>query len=146
MRGLLLCSVALGATISGTDLLAQGSDSPRPITLPFARCHGGRSTPELTDTIIPNDQADKHADLVKPRTPVVSPSLPDSAFTGLRLVVDTMGRVDPCRAWVIQETSESWTRAVLKVVGQYQFAPAERLGKKVRVWLDMPFTFRRAPR
>lgn len=76
------------------------------------------------------------------------PRFPDSLKTAhvtgevlAQFVVDTMGLADPETFKVLKSTHQQFTNAVVDVLPQMRFIPAELGGRKVRQLVQQPFTF-----
>jgi protein TonB len=57
-------------------------------------------------------------------------------------VVDTLGRADLSTLTIVQSTHPMFASAVRKALPAMKFLPAEVAGRKVRVQVELPFTFR----
>jgi TonB family protein len=60
-------------------------------------------------------------------------------------LVDAKGRVDPRTVRINSSTDEAFSQAVLDVLPQLRFLPAERDGVKTEEWVAMPFRFAPKP-
>jgi protein TonB len=60
----------------------------------------------------------------------------------IRLVVDTMGRVEPASVVIRESSHDLFTQAVRAVVPSLRFRSAETGSRKVRMLVDLPFEFR----
>jgi protein TonB len=60
----------------------------------------------------------------------------------IRLVVDTMGRVEPASVVIRESSHDLFAQAVRAVMPSLRFRPAETAGRKVRMLVDLPFEFR----
>jgi periplasmic protein TonB len=59
----------------------------------------------------------------------------------VRFVIDTLGRAEMGTVRVLDSDHELFARAVRAILPAYRFIPAETGGRKVRMWVDMPFVF-----
>ncbi len=59
----------------------------------------------------------------------------------LRLVVDTLGRVESGSPAVLDSTDPRFTAAVQSVLPRLRFTPAMAGGRRVRMYVEMPFVF-----
>lgn len=59
----------------------------------------------------------------------------------VQFVVDTTGRADMGTFKVLKSDNEQFTRAVRLALPNYRFLPAETGGRKVKMWVQMPFVF-----
>ena len=57
-------------------------------------------------------------------------------------VVDTLGRPEMCTARIVRSAHPDLTRAVLEVLPQTRFFPAEQQGRKVRQRIETVWVFR----
>ena len=58
-----------------------------------------------------------------------------------QFVVDTTGRADMSSFKVLKSDHDLFTNAVRSVLPQYRFLPAETGGRKVKMYVQMPFKF-----
>jgi periplasmic protein TonB len=88
---------------------------------------------------------DRVAAMVAPPRPRYPDRLRAAGVTGrvvVRLVVDTLGRVEPASVVVRESSHELFAQAVRAVLASLRFSPAEVGGRKVRMLVDLPFEFR----
>ena len=100
---------------------------------------GGDGTPATIASV------DRAAGLISPPRPRYPEQLRAARVTGrviLRLVVDTLGRVEPSSVVVRESSHDLFTSAVLAIVPALRFVPAEAGGRRVRMLVDLPFEFR----
>ena len=77
--------------------------------------------------------------------PTYPPALRAQGVGGLvvvRFVVDTVGRVDMRTFRVLSSDDTAFTRAVRATVARAEFLPALLDGRKVRQYVEQPFTFK----
>jgi periplasmic protein TonB len=60
----------------------------------------------------------------------------------VRLIVDTVGRVEPASVVIRESSHDLFAQAVRAVLPSLRFVPAEAGGRKVRMLVDLPFEFR----
>jgi protein TonB len=60
----------------------------------------------------------------------------------VRLVVDTVGRVEPATITIRESSHDLFTQAVRAILPALRFVPAEAGGRRVRMLVDIPFEFR----
>jgi periplasmic protein TonB len=60
----------------------------------------------------------------------------------VRLVVDTLGRVEPASVAIRESAHDLFAQAVRAVIPSLRFVPAEAGGRRVRMLVDLPFEFR----
>ena len=134
---------ALSALVPGVGAFAQVPDSLRAVTFPFAVCVHRGVVPPRSDTVYQSTDVDTLPRIVKEKPPSVPSSLRRTAgHTRLRVLVDTSGRLDPCHAFVVEETSAEWTTAVLKVLAEWRYTPGVRMGRRVPVWVELPVSYK----
>ena len=139
----LLTICALCALVPEAAAFAQVSDSLRAVTFPFAVCVHRGVIPARSDTVYESADTDTLPQIVKYKPPSVPSSLRRGVgHTKLRVLVDTTGRLDPCHAFVIEETSAEWTTAVLKVLGEWRYTAGVRMGRRVPVWIEVPAEYK----
>jgi TonB family protein len=63
----------------------------------------------------------------------------------VQFVVDTTGVVDMRTFKVLKSSDERFSESIREVLPRYRFTPAEKDGKVVRQWVQLPFVFQ-APR
>jgi protein TonB len=88
---------------------------------------------------------DRAAALIAPPRPRYPDQLRAAGVTGrvvVRLVVDTMGRVEPATVVIRESSHDLFAHAVRMVLPSLRFAPAAAGGRKVRMLVDLPFEFR----
>lgn len=119
---------------------------PRPgspiLAGPYA---GGPAGPSATYT---REQVERIAVLRAGASPRYPAGLRSAGVEGevvVRLVVDTIGRVQPGSAVVVRSSHDAFTAAVLEVLPRLRFAPAAIGGRRVRQLVELPFTFRIDP-
>lgn len=76
-----------------------------------------------------------------PRYPAMLQSRGVDGELLIQFVIDTTGRADMSTFRVLRSTDPLFTTAVLEVLPRYRFQPAERDGCKVRMYVQIPFTF-----
>jgi protein TonB len=88
---------------------------------------------------------DRAAALLAPPRPRYPDQLRVAGVTGrvvVRLVVDTMGRVEPASVVIRESSHDLFAQAVRAVLPSLRFTPAAAGGRKVRMLVDLPFEFR----
>jgi protein TonB len=88
------------------------------------------------------DRAAVMLTLPRPRYPE---SLRAAGVTGrvvVRMVVDTVGRVEPGSVVIRESSHDPFAQAVRAVLPALRFRPAETGGRKVRMLVELPFEFR----
>jgi protein TonB len=60
----------------------------------------------------------------------------------VRLVVDTLGRVEPASVAIRESSHHLFEQAVRAVLPALRFTPAEVAGRRVRMLVELPFEFR----
>jgi protein TonB len=88
---------------------------------------------------------DRPAALLSPPRPRYPETLRAAGVTGrvvVRLVVDTLGRVELASISVRASSHDLFTDAVRAVLPALRFSSAEAGGRKVRMLVDLPFEFR----
>jgi periplasmic protein TonB len=88
---------------------------------------------------------DRAAALVSPPRPRYPELLRAAGVTGrviVRLVVDTLGRVEPGSIVVRESSHDLFAGAVRAILPALRFVPAEAGGRRVRMLVDLPFEFR----
>jgi periplasmic protein TonB len=88
---------------------------------------------------------DRPAALLAPPRPRYPEQLRVAGVTGrvvVRLVVDTMGRVEPASISIRESSHDLFAQAVRAVLTTLRFTPAVAGGRKVRMLVDLPFDFR----
>jgi protein TonB len=88
---------------------------------------------------------DRAAALAAPPRPRYPDQLRVAGVTGrvvVRLVVDTMGRVEPASIAIRESSHDLFAEAVRAVLPSLRFTPAVTGGRKVRMLVDLPFEFR----
>jgi protein TonB len=59
----------------------------------------------------------------------------------VQVAVDTLGRAEMETFKLLSSDHQMFTDAVLKVLPRFRFIPAETGGRKVRMWVIIPFEF-----
>jgi periplasmic protein TonB len=88
---------------------------------------------------------DRAAVIVSTPRPRYPEQLRAAGVTGrvlVRLVVDTLGRVEPASVVLRESSHDLFARAVLVTLSGLRFIPAESGGRRVRMLVDLPFEFR----
>jgi periplasmic protein TonB len=88
---------------------------------------------------------DRVAAMLAPPRPRYPDQLRAAGVTGrvvVRLVVDTIGRVELASIVIREASHDLFTQAVRAVLPSLRFVPAEAGGRKVRMLVDLPFEFR----
>jgi protein TonB len=88
---------------------------------------------------------DRVAVLLAPPRPHYPDQLRAAGVTGrvvVRMIVDTLGRVEAGSVAVRESSHDLFTRAVMTSVSGLRFVPAEVGGRRVRMLVDLPFEFR----
>jgi periplasmic protein TonB len=88
---------------------------------------------------------DRGAALVSPPRPRYPEQLRATGVTGrviVRLVVDTLGRVEPATIIIRESSHDLFAQSVRAILPALRFVPAEAGGRKVRMVVDLPFEFR----
>lgn len=88
---------------------------------------------------------DRGAALISPPRPRYPEQLRAAGVTGrvvVRLVVDTVGRVEPGTAVVREASHDLFAREVLAILPALRFVAARAGARKVRMLVDLPFEFR----
>jgi TonB family protein len=92
-------------------------------------------------------EVDRIARMLRGNVPPVYPSLAtvsnQSGRAVIRFVIDENGLPIPRTISVVDSTETAYANAALEAVRRYRFAPAEIGGRPVRMWVDLPFDFRR---
>ncbi len=125
------------AALLGADTLAPNA--------PRGRVGGELVGLVLGDQPATSATADRAAALLAPPRPRYPDQLRAAGVTGrviVRLVVDTMGRVEPASVVIRESSHDLFAQAVRAVLPALRFAPAEAGGRKVRMLVDLPFEFR----
>jgi periplasmic protein TonB len=102
----------------------------------------GRITGDQPATVA---TVDRVAAMLAPLRPRYPDQLRAAGVTGrvvVRLVVDTMGRVEPASVVIRESSHDLFAQAVRAVLPSLRFVPAEAGGRKVRMLVDLPFEFR----
>ncbi len=60
----------------------------------------------------------------------------------VQFVIDTTGRADMKSFKVLKSSNDLFTQSVRSVLPEYRFYPAETGGRKVKMYVQMPFTFK----
>jgi periplasmic protein TonB len=113
--------------------------------LPYGPIGGelvGRITGEEPATVA---TVDRIAAMLAPLRPRYPDQLRAAGVTGrvvVRLVVDTVGRVEPASVVIRESSHDLFAQAVRAVLPSLRFVPAEAGGRKVRMLVDLPFEFR----
>lgn len=105
---------------------------------------GAESLRPLGDQPATTASVDKVAALLAPPRPRYPDQLRAAGVTGrvvVRLVVDTIGRVEPASVVIRESSHELFAQAVRAVLPALRFAAAEAGGRKVRMLVDLPFEF-----
>ncbi len=88
---------------------------------------------------------DRGAALIAPPRPRYPEQLRAAGVTGrviVRLVVDTLGRVEPASVLIRESSHDLFTQSVRAILPALRFVAAEGGGRKVRMLVDLPFEFR----
>ena len=88
---------------------------------------------------------DRGAALVSPPRPRYPEQLRAAGVTGrviVRLVVDTLGRVEPGSINIHESSHDLFSQSVRAILPALRFVPAEAGGRRVRMLVDLPFEFR----
>ena len=88
---------------------------------------------------------DRGAALISPPRPRYPEQLRAAGVTGrviVRLVVDTLGRVEPGTINIRESSHDLFTHSVRAILPALRFVAAEAGGRKVRMLVDLPFEFR----
>ena len=80
-----------------------------------------------------------------PRYPETMRSQRISGEVLVQFVVDTTGRADLRTFKILRSTHPDFAWAVRLILGRYRFLPAETEGRKVPMYVQMPFKFNIAP-
>jgi protein TonB len=112
----------------------------------FGEPAGGRALGSPTgDEPATAGNVDRPAALLPPPRPRYPDQLRVAGVTGrvvVRLVVDTVGRVEPASVVIRESSHDLFAQAVRGVLPSLRFAPAVAGGRKVRMLIDLPFEFR----
>ena len=76
-----------------------------------------------------------------PRYPEILRGAGVEGETLVQFVVDTTGRADMSSFKVLKSDHDLFTNAVRSILPQYRFLPAETGGRKVKMYVQMPFKF-----
>jgi protein TonB len=128
--------------------LAQRVAVDTGVAVCLARCTsgpGGDSTRSFDGAPATLATVDRGAALVSPLRPQYPERLRAAGVTGrvvVRLVVDTLGRVEPASVAIRESAHDLFAQAVRAVIPSLRFVPAEAGGRRVRMLVDLPFEFR----
>jgi protein TonB len=120
-------------------------DTLGPSRPPGGALGGGLIGPLVGDQPATAATVDRPAALIAPPRPRYPDQLRAAGVIGrvvVRLVVDTMGRVEPATVVIRESSHDLFAHAVRAVLPSLRFAPAEAGGRKVRMLVDLPFEFR----
>jgi protein TonB len=147
-----------GPSLHYLDSLARPTVDVRPESLiegdPWPNCafttHCGRS-PDVEARGAGGDQpltlatVERPAALRSPLRPRYPDQLRAAGVTGrvvVRLVVDTLGRVEPETVVIRESSHDLFASAVRAVLPALRFVPAEAGGRRARMLVELPFEFR----
>jgi protein TonB len=106
---------------------------------------GGVPKPITTDATYYEFQVEKQA-AVAPNNP--APDYPEMLKQAMvqgevqvQFVIDTTGRADMSTLKILKSTHDQFTKAVRDVLPKMRFLPAEVGGRKVKQFVQLPFTF-----
>ena len=129
-------------------VIAIWSRPMRPRNVAGARGSVGDDRPPLLaadELVLTQDEVDRGARLDNAGA---VPHYPDSLLTlrvrgrvVVEFVVDTMGMVERGSIAVLSSTNELFTAAVRDALGVSHFSPAMKQGRRVRQFVQLPFTF-----
>jgi protein TonB len=109
------------------------------------RVAGASGGPGNENAPLTSATVDRIAALLSPPRPRYPQQLRVAGVTGrvvVRLIVDTLGRVEEGSVAVRESSHDLFTQTVLAALPMLRFAPAEANGRRVRMLVDLPFEFR----
>jgi protein TonB len=119
----------------------------RSLTCAVTRCERGPDSVAATVAggLATIATVERPAALRTPPRPRYPEQLRAAGVTGrvvVRLVVDTLGRIEPATIVIRESSHDLFTHAVRAVLPGLRFIPAEAGGRKVRMLIELPFDFR----
>ena len=149
-------SIVVGIIVAGVLWgCATGSprvSSPAPDSPPSAAMN---PSSEVLDTIVDGSrvyldtEVDRPAlaifDSAPPKYPAELKLVGIPGHVEVRMVVDTSGSVEVGTIHIILSNHPAFTAAVREELPKQRFLPAERGGRRVRMWAQMAFDFKTAP-
>ncbi len=136
LLGILVLSVALSGPLS-----AQQPGSARRLSSAETGCES--SAGSAADSVYSSDEVEQPVKAERLQIEDM-PMRVQEVLTGrsvFRFIVEPSGRIDRCSIELIEESTPTWTEAVLKELRQARYRPARHGGQTVRQRVYQIFTY-----
>ncbi len=136
----------VGATLVASALIVAACETPRPEPVaPINRAEAAVTGPQEAPAILKEFQVEKPVSLVQgTRMPKYPEILRQAGVEGevlVSFVVDESGAADESSLKVIRSTHELFSTAVRQAIPEMRFTAAEVGGRKMKQFVQHPFTF-----